>query len=156
MIEMTDSPHHDYPEKMIFLVRHHYSETSKNFSSENITHYLRVIVFGFYNVETKNVIDDLACDGVTFGILEAIREYLTVRSLFNNKLLVVTISRTALSMATFYSNFMEQTCNGEYKLIHVNMEDMPFYRNMLLFIFTGQLLECAISKGINPHIEGEP
>jgi hypothetical protein len=51
---------------------------------------------------------------------------------------------------------MEQTCNGEYKLIHVNMEDRAFYHNMLLLIFTGKLLECERSKGINPNIEGEP
>jgi hypothetical protein len=51
---------------------------------------------------------------------------------------------------------MEHTCNGEYKLIHVNREDREFYRNMMLFIFTGQLLECARSKGINPDIEGDP
>jgi hypothetical protein len=51
---------------------------------------------------------------------------------------------------------MEHTCNGEYKLIHVNTEDRAFYRNMLLFMFTGQLLECARSKGINPDIEGDP
>jgi hypothetical protein len=59
-------------------------------------------------------------------------------------------------MATFYSNFMEQKCNGDYTLIHGNMEDGPFYRNTLLFIFTGQLLERARSKGsINPNIEGD-
>jgi hypothetical protein len=46
-----------------------------------------------------------------------------------------------LSLATSYSNFMEQKCNGEYKLIHVNREDRTFYRNMLLLIFTGQFLE---------------
>jgi hypothetical protein len=45
---------------------------------------------------------------------------------------------------------------GEYKLIHVNREDRVFYRNMLLFIFTGQLLDRARSKGINPDIEGAP
>jgi hypothetical protein len=61
-----------------------------------------------------------------------------------------------LSLATSYSNFMENTCNGEYKLIHVNREDMTFYRNMLLFIFTGQLLERTRSKGTNPDIEGDP
>jgi hypothetical protein len=51
---------------------------------------------------------------------------------------------------------MEHTCNGEYELIHVNREDRAFYRNMLLFIFTGQLLERARSKGINPDIESDP
>jgi hypothetical protein len=61
MMEMTDIPHHNYPEKMIPLVRHHYSEKSKFFSLENITHYVRVIMFGCYNVETKNVIDALGC-----------------------------------------------------------------------------------------------
>jgi hypothetical protein len=72
------------------------------------------------------------------------------------ELLVVTIWRTALSLAMIYSNFMEQTCNGEYKLIRVNREDRTFYCNMLLFIFTGQLLERTRSKGINPDIEGDP
>jgi hypothetical protein len=38
MMELTAIPHHDYPEKMIPLVRHHYNEKSKFFSSENITH----------------------------------------------------------------------------------------------------------------------
>jgi hypothetical protein len=59
-------------------------------------------------------------------------------------------------LATSYSNFMEQTCNGEYELIHVNREDREFYRNMLLFSFTGQLLELARYKGISPDIEGNP
>jgi hypothetical protein len=29
------------------------------------------------------------------------------------------------------------------------------YRNMVLFLFTGQLLERANTKGINPNIEGD-
>jgi hypothetical protein len=33
MMEMTVIPYHDYPEKMMPLVRHHYSEKSKFFSS---------------------------------------------------------------------------------------------------------------------------
>jgi hypothetical protein len=69
---------------------------------------------------------------------------------------VVTISCTALSLASTYSNFMEKTCNGEYKLIHVNREDRVFYRNMLFFIFKGQLLDRFWSKGINLDIEGDP
>jgi hypothetical protein len=84
------------------------------------------------------------------------REYLTSRNLFENELLVVNLSCMALSLATSYSNFMEQTCNKEYNLIHVNREDRAFYRNMLLFIFTGQLLEHARLKDINPDIEGNP
>jgi hypothetical protein len=106
-------------------------------------------------VDTKNVIDDLACGGLTFGVQAAPREYITSRNLFNNQLLVVTILRTVLSLATSYSNFMEHTCNGEYKLIHVNREDRTLYRNMLLFIFTGHFLERARSKDINPDIEGD-
>jgi hypothetical protein len=107
-------------------------------------------------VETKNIIYDVYCDGVTFRVQSAPREYITSRNLFNNELLVVTISRTNLSLATIYSNFMEQTCNGEYNIIPVNREDRTLYRNMLLFIFTCQLLERARSKGINPDIEGNP
>jgi hypothetical protein len=113
-------------------------------------------MFGCCNVETKNVIDDLACGAVAFGVQASHREYLTLRNLFDNALLVVTLSLTALSLATSYSNFMEQTCNGEYKLIHANREDRAFYCNMLFFSFTGQLLERAQSKGINPDIEGNP
>jgi hypothetical protein len=67
----------------------------------------------------------------------------------------LTISRTDLSLATLYSNFMEQTCNREYRLIHVDREDRTFCSNMLLFIFNGKLLEHARSKGINPDIEGD-
>jgi hypothetical protein len=128
---------------MMPLVRHHYSKKSKFFSLENIAHYARVIMFGCYNVETKNVIDALACGGLAFGVQASPREYLTSRNLFDNEFLVVTLSRTVISFATSYSNFMEQTCNGEYNLIHVNREDRAFYRNILLFIFTGQLLERA-------------
>jgi hypothetical protein len=113
-------------------------------------------MFGCYNVETNNVIHALACGAVAFGVNAPPREYLTSRNLFDNKLLVVTLSRAALSLATSYSNFMEQKCNGEYKLIHFNREDRAFYRNMMLFFFTGQLLERARSKGINPDIEGDP
>jgi hypothetical protein len=94
------------------LVHHHYSEKSKFFSSENITHYIRVIMCGCYNVETKNVIDDLACGAVAFGVQKSPREYLTSRNLFDNELLVVTLLSTALFLATRYSNFMEHTCNG--------------------------------------------
>jgi hypothetical protein len=62
------------------------------------------------------------------------REYLTSHNLFNNELLVVTLSCTALSLAMSYYNFMEQTCNQEYKLININRVDRSFYRDMLLFI----------------------
>jgi hypothetical protein len=141
---------------MIPLIRHQYSEKSKFFSLENITHYVQVIMFGCYNVETKNVIDDLACGALAFGVHAPPREYLTSRNLFNNELLVATLSRAALSLATSYSNFIEQTCNGEYKLIPINREDRALYRNMMLFIFTGQLLEHSRSKDINPDIEGDP
>jgi hypothetical protein len=151
---MTVTPHHNYPDKMMPLVHHHYCEVSKNFSSENITHYLRVIMFGCYNVATKNIIDTLASEGVTVGIQARSSEYLTAHNLFNNELLLVTIFRTALNMATTYSNYMGQTCNGGYSLIQV--EDRTFYRNILLFIFTSQLLECARSKGINHNIDGDP
>jgi hypothetical protein len=156
MMKFTAIPYHDYPEKMMPLVRHNYSEKSKFFSSKNITHFVRVIMFGCYNVETKNVIDALACGAVAFDVHASLREYLTSSNLLDNELLVVTLSRTDLSLATSYSNFMEQTCSGEYKLIHVNREDRAFYRNMLLFIFTGQLLERARSKGINLDSEGDP
>jgi hypothetical protein len=113
-------------------------------------------MFGCYNVATKNVFDALACDAVAFGVQASPMEYLTSRNLFHNELLVLTLSRMALSLAMSYSNFMEQTCNGEYKLIHVNREDRALYRNMLVFIFTGHFLERARSTGISPDIEGDP
>jgi hypothetical protein len=100
-------------------------------------------MIGCYTVETKNIIDTLASEGVTFGIQARSREYLTAHNLFNNELLVITISRTDLSMVTSHSNLMDQTYNVGYSLIQVNMEDRTFYRNMLLFIFTGQLLKRA-------------
>jgi hypothetical protein len=117
MMEMTAVPHHNYPEKMFLLIRHHYSERSNFFSLENITHYAHVIMIGCYNVETKNVIDALDCGAEAFGVQATPREDLTSRNLFDNELLVVTLSRRALSLAMTYSNFMEKTCNGEYKLI---------------------------------------
>jgi hypothetical protein len=43
MMELTAILHHDYPEKMMPLVSHHYSEKSKFFSLENITHYLQTL-----------------------------------------------------------------------------------------------------------------
>jgi hypothetical protein len=155
-VEITDIPHHDYPEKMIPLVPHHYSEKSRFFSLGNITHYAQLIMFGCYKVDTKNVIDALACGAVAFGVHALTREYLTSRYLFYTELLVVTLLRTALSLATRYSNFMEHKCNREYNLIHVNREDRELYRKMLLFIFTGPLLEHSRSKGINPDIGGDP
>jgi hypothetical protein len=112
MMDMTAIPYHDYPEKMIPLVHHHYIKKSKFFSMENIIHYMRVIMFGCYNVETNNVIDALACGAVALGVQASPREYLTSRNLFDNELLVVNLSRTSLYLATSYSNFMEQTCNG--------------------------------------------
>jgi hypothetical protein len=69
-------------------------------------------MFGCYNVETKNVIDALACGALALGVQESPREYLTSRNLFDNEFLVVTLSRRALFLVTSYSNFMEQTCNG--------------------------------------------
>jgi hypothetical protein len=49
MMDMTEIAYHDYPKRMMPLVRHHYSDTSNFFNSENVTHYLRVIMFGCYN-----------------------------------------------------------------------------------------------------------
>jgi hypothetical protein len=43
-----------------------------------------------------------------------------------------------------------------YSLIQVNREYQTFYRNMLLFVSSGQLLERTTSKGVNPNIEGDP
>jgi hypothetical protein len=77
-------------------------------------------MFGCYNVDTNNAIDALDCSTVAFSLQSSPREYLTARNFFDNELLVVTLSRMALSLAMSYSYFMEQTCNGEYKLIHVN------------------------------------
>jgi hypothetical protein len=107
-------------------------------------------------VETKNVIEALACFAEALGVQATPREYLASLSLFDNELLVVTILRMVLSLATPYSNFMKKTCNGEYKLIHVNREDRVLYLNMMLFIFTGQLLDRARSKVIHPDIERDP
>jgi hypothetical protein len=70
---------------------------------------VRVILFGCYNVDTKNVIDALACGAVAFCVQASPREYLTLCNLFDNELLVVTLLCTALYVATSYSNFMEQT-----------------------------------------------
>jgi hypothetical protein len=71
---MTEPPHHDYPDKMMRLICHHYKKGSNKFSSKNISHYLRVIIFGCYNVETKNAIDTLASEGsVTFYITSRLR-----------------------------------------------------------------------------------
>jgi hypothetical protein len=64
-------------------------------------------MFGCYNVATKNVFDALACDAVAFGVQASPMEYLTSRNLFNNELLCVTLSCTALSLATSYSTFIE-------------------------------------------------
>jgi hypothetical protein len=89
-MEMTETPHHDYPDKKMHLIRHHYNRGSKSVSSESIMNYLRVSMFGCYNIETKNDIDTLASDGVTFGIQARSREYITARNLFDNELLVVT------------------------------------------------------------------
>jgi hypothetical protein len=77
MMEMTAVPHHDCPEKMFPLIRHHYNEKYMFFSLENITHYMRVIMFGCYNVVTKKVIDALACGAEPFGVQATPREYLT-------------------------------------------------------------------------------
>jgi hypothetical protein len=118
--------------------------------------YIRVMMFCCHNVETNNGIETLASEGVTFSTQARYLEYLTARNIFDTELLFITISRTALHMATSYSNFMEQTRNADYSLIRVNREDQRLYRNMLLFIFTGQLLEPTKSKGINPNIEGGP
>jgi hypothetical protein len=155
-MNLEDPPQHDYPERMMPVIIHHYSEDSKSFIPDNITHYLRLIMFGCDNLDTKNVIDSLASESVTRTIQSSRQEYLPTGNLFDNELLVFSISRSAVSMATFYSNFLEQTCNGEYALIQVNKEDKTFYHNMLLFRFTCKLLERANAKGIDPIIEGDP
>jgi hypothetical protein len=117
-------------------------------------HYLLVIMSGCYNVDTNNMIETLASEGVTFSTHAISREYPTACNLFDNALLVITISHTALSMVTSYSNFMEQTCSGAYSHTQVKSEDRAFHRNMLLLISTSQLLERTTSKGINPKIKG--
>jgi hypothetical protein len=73
-MKLTTILHHDYPGKMMPLICHHYNEGSKNVISENITHYLCVIMFGCYNVETKNVIKYLASRGVIFDTQARSRE----------------------------------------------------------------------------------
>jgi hypothetical protein len=113
-------------------------------------------MFGCYNLDTKNVIDSLASESVTWARHASRWEYLPAVNLFDNELLVVSISRSATSLATTYSTFLEQACNGVYSLIQANKEDNTFYRNMLLFRFTGELLKRANAKGINPIIEGDP
>jgi hypothetical protein len=59
-------------------------------------------------------------------------------------------------MANPYSRFLKNTCNGEYTLICVSKYYRSFYLNILLFLFTGQFLVRANSKGVNPDIEGGP
>jgi hypothetical protein len=54
-MEMMEILHRGYPNKMIPIFHHHYFGASKNFCSENITHYLCVTMFVCYNVEAKNV-----------------------------------------------------------------------------------------------------
>jgi hypothetical protein len=99
MMEMTDIPYNDYPGKNMPLVRHHYSK-----KSELLTHYARVMMFGSYNVETKNIKDALDCGGVAFGVQAAPSEYLTSRNLFGYELLVVTLYHTDLSLAMMQWN----------------------------------------------------
>jgi hypothetical protein len=113
-------------------------------------------MFGCYTLDMKNVIDSLASESVPCTRQASHREYLPAGNLFDNELLVVSISRSATSLETTYSTFLEETCNGVYSPIQVNKEDNTFYRNMLLFRFTGELLEGANVKGINPIIEGDP
>jgi hypothetical protein len=42
---------------------------------------MRVIMFGCYNLETKNIIDALTCGAEAFGVQATPREYLTSRNL---------------------------------------------------------------------------
>jgi hypothetical protein len=70
-------------------------------------------MFGCYHIPTKNVIESLSTEGKTCSSQARPGEYLAVGNLFNNELLVITISRTVLSMATTYANFLERTCKGD-------------------------------------------
>jgi hypothetical protein len=152
-----DKPAHcEYPEIMMPVVRHPYYEGSKSFNSQNITYYLQLIMCCCYNIDTKNDIDSLSSEAANCAIRASRREYLPARNLFDNELPVVSISCSAVSLATAYSTFLGKTCNGVYSLIQVNNADKTFYRNMMLFRFTGQLLERANAKGVNPVFEGGP
>jgi hypothetical protein len=153
---LTDPPHRDYLERMMPVIRHHYNEASKRSIPENITHYLRLIMCGCYNIYKKNVIDYFASDSVTCIIQASCQEHLPMGNLFDNYLLVVSISCLDTSLVTTYSTFLEQTCIWIYSLIQVKTEHNIFYRTMLLFRFTGELLDCANAKGIHPIIEGDP
>jgi hypothetical protein len=40
--------------------------------------------------------------------------------------------------------------------VNINKNERTFYHNMALLVFSGQLLERANTKGINPKIKGDP
>jgi hypothetical protein len=76
MTNLDEPAHHEYPERMMHVVWDHCNEGSKSFNSENITHYLQLIMFGCYNLDTKNGINYLASEAVNCSTLASRREYL--------------------------------------------------------------------------------
>jgi hypothetical protein len=115
-----------------------------------------LIIIGCYNLDTNNFIDSLTSEAVNYDTQTSRWEYLPARNLFTYELLAVSISCSAVSRATDYSTFLEQTCNGVDSLDWVNNGGNLFNPNMLLFWFTGHVVELANAKGINPVFEGDP
>jgi hypothetical protein len=59
---------HEYPKRMMHLVRHHYNEGSKSFNSEKIMYCL----------------DSLESEALNCATQASHREYITARNLFDN------------------------------------------------------------------------
>jgi hypothetical protein len=79
----------------------------------------------------------LSTEVTTFSSQARPQEYLVAGNLFDDELLVITISRTVRSMATTYAHFLERKFSGDYTLINVTKDDRTFYCNVALFLFSG-------------------
>jgi hypothetical protein len=111
-----------------------------------------VIVFSAYNVPTK---DDLAYIASGTSTVQhhavAIRDQLTEKNLFDNKLLVVSISRAVQDMAFTLADFLKSSLSGKYGL-NVGVDANTLYTNMATLSMMVKLLQRVNKMGINPDL----
>jgi hypothetical protein len=154
-----DSPEYTYPDTLFPTTENHMTPSSKNFNPINIVHYVRIIMFGCFDPETRNVITTMALgqrDNVELRPQGPRRDYIMSKNLFNNELLVVSISMAAKTLARCYSLWLVDACNGLDGAPKIVPDDANIYRNMATFQFTAGLLLLAKRVGINPNLDIDP
>jgi hypothetical protein len=145
-----------YPNTTPPAITNHHTSSSRSFNIENISHYLRLIMFGAYDDPTKHVLTSVASGTSAFQNQANVRDQLTANNLFDTYLLVVSMSRAVEKMAPIFTFFLFKMLDGQHGLQDMGQDAKPLYTNISTFLLTGQLLERAKTMGINPDLDTFP